>query len=520
MRPRQSGVLLHISSLPSAHGIGDLGPAAHAFARLLAGAGQSLWQFLPLGPVSPALGNSPYSSPSAFAGNPLFISPDLMVQEGLVSHADVESAHAMAMQECESTGLPVCRDFRENYASPVMYDQTVRSRRHLLHTAFERNRHLLAADLAFQTFCRDHAYWLDDYARFVTIKAAQNGKPWYQWPEPLKRRDYGALEGWDRSEAAYLERERFTQYLFFKQWTLLKRVCNELGVRLVGDAPIYVTHDSADVWANPHYFNLDEDGQPITVAGVPPDYFSATGQRWGNPVYRWDALARDGFSWWLRRIEHNFLLADYVRLDHFRGFAGYWEIPAHEETAVNGRWVDAPGMELFGALSRRLTHLPFIAEDLGVITADVRELKSEFDLPGMHVLQFAFGGKLLNNPDVPFRHAVNSVVYTGTHDNPPTRAWFERAGHDEKENLRTYVGHGVEEVSAAATLLRLALASPARMAVAPLQDILGLGAEARMNTPSLREGNWTWRVSPDAMRPESFADLDRLSQLFGRHRCG
>jgi 4-alpha-glucanotransferase len=518
MRPRQSGVLLPISSLPSAHGVGDLGPSARAFARLLAGAGQSLWQFLPLGPVSPALGNSPYSSPSAFAGNPLFISPDLMREAGLISYADVDAAHGMAVQECEQQGLFFLRDTQNDQGCPVPYDQVARSRKHLLHTAFERNRQTLAADGRFTAFCRAHAHWLDDYARFVTIKEVQDGRAWYVWPEPLKRRDPAALADWDRNEAASLERERFIQYLFSRQWTMLRRLCNDLGIRLIGDAPLYVTHDSADVWANPQYFNLDEDCAPRTVAGVPPDYFSATGQRWGNPVYRWDALARDGFAWWCRRLEHNLLLADYVRLDHFRGFAGYWEIPAEEDTAVNGAWVEAPGMELFTLMARRNTALPFIAEDLGVITADVRELRAAFDLPGMHVLQFAFGGRLADNPDVPFRHGLNSVVYTGTHDNAPTRAWFAVAGADERENLRAYVGHGVEEAGAADALLRLALGSASRLAVTPVQDILGLGAEARMNTPSLPSGNWTWRMNPEQLRPESFAGLRRLTELYGRSR--
>lgn len=520
MRPRQSGILLHISSLPSAHGIGDFGPAAYHFAQLLAGAGQSLWQFLPLGPVSPALGNSPYSSPSAFAGNPLFISPDLLVREGLVSHADADTAHEVALEECASAHLPLCRAFRDDYGSRVAYEQVTRARRKLLHTAFERNRHCLDQNGDFRAFCREQGYWLEDYARFVTIKEAHGLKPWYLWPEPFKRREGSALAEWDARESAAMQRERFIQYLFFTQWRALRRFCNDSGIRLIGDAPIYVTHDSADVWANPQFFHLDADGNPVTVAGVPPDYFSVTGQRWGNPVYRWDVMAADGFSWWLKRVSHNLLLADYVRMDHFRGFAGYWEIPAEETTAVNGRWVDAPGMELFEALARHVTHLPFIAEDLGVITADVRELKNTFALPGMHVLQFAFGGKLVDNPDVPFRHMENAVVYTGTHDNPPTREWLAHVSRNERDNLNAYVGYCVEEEDAARTLLRLAMASPARMAVAPLQDVLSLGAQTRMNTPSLPEGNWTWRASPDDLRPENFADLACQTVFFGRHGKG
>ncbi len=506
MRPRSSGVLLHISSLPSGQGIGDLGPAAHAFARLLAENAQSAWQVLPLNPTSPAIGNSPYSSPSAFAGNMLFISPELLVQDGLVSHADLDSACPEGGGGCEG---------------PVAYERVGKERDALLSLAFEKNRHSLEADPGFRAFVSEQAHWLDDYVRFVTIKNAHGGAAWTGWPEPLARRNREALAAWDAAERGPMQRERFIQYLFYRQWLRLRAECRKLGVRLIGDVPIYVTHDSADVWANPQFFKLDEAFAPTVVAGVPPDYFSATGQRWGNPVYCWDKLRGDGFRWWLRRLEYNLALFDVVRLDHFRGFAGYWEIPAKEQTAVNGAWVDAPGRALFATLLRRLGHLPFIAEDLGVITPDVRELQRDFQLPGMAILQFAFGGGMADNPYAPFHLDPHRVVYTGTHDNAPTRGWFvSDASHEERENLSAYAGHDVTEENCNKVLLRLAHASVASLSVIPMQDVLGLGMHSRMNTPSTAKGNWTWRMRPDEMRPEQMAQLARATHLFGRAGSG
>ncbi len=514
MKTRMSGILLHISSLPSNYGIGDLGPEAHAFIRLLSGAGLSLWQVLPLHPTSSGLNNSPYSSPSAFAGNQLFISPELLMRDGLIVDADLEASREQAEQECRAAGIPAGVPGN----CDVAFGRVERERAHLLRLAYERNRGKLDNDTRFKDFCEVHRYWLDDYARFVTIKEEHNGAMWTRWPEELKRREPAALGMWDHTRREAILREKFIQFLFFTQWAELRRACHHKDIQLIGDMPIYITHDSADVWANPGFFNLDGDCNPITVAGVPPDYFSATGQRWGNPVYRWEALRQDGFYWWQKRIAHNLLLVDRVRIDHFRGFAGYWEIPANEETAVNGRWVEAPGMELFSAMSRRFTSLPFIAEDLGVITPDVRELKKAFDLPGMHVLQFAFGGtNPANNPDIPFRHTENSVVYTGTHDNAPTKAWFATAGREERENLTAYAGLEVSEENVCPILIRLAFESKASLAIIPAQDVLGLGSEARMNTPALAAGNWTWRLTADMARAERFQELSRWADLYGRH---
>ena len=507
MRLRTSGVLLHISSLPSSYGIGDLGPDAHAFARLLGRTGQTLWQFLPLNPTSPAIGNSPYSSPSAFAGNVLFISPDALLEEGFVTRADIDASGAEAVL-FHGGGT----------SSQVDYERVHRQRDALLQRAFDNNAAKLETDSSFAAFVNENRHWLEDYARFITIKAAHGGAVWTHWPERLARRDASALAEWDARERQTMQRERFCQYLFYRQWKNLRRVCAKLGVRLVGDVPIYVTHDSADVWANTGYFRLDGAGQPTVVAGVPPDYFSPTGQRWGNPLYDWDVLERDGFAWWTRRLMHNLSMFDSVRLDHFRGFAGYWEVPADEETAMNGRWVDAPGYKLFSALARRLVSMPIIAEDLGVITPDVRELQRELGFPGMAVLQFGFGGNLLENPHAPFMHHRSQVVYTGTHDNAPTRGWFrDAASWEEKNKLASYTGLSLTEENAASVMTRLALASVADMVIVPAQDILGLGMESRMNTPSTTESNWRWRLLPGQLNDDSMAWFMENTAFFGRH---
>lgn len=504
---RRYGLLLHISSLPSAWGIGDLGPAAHAFAAALAGAGAAVWQFLPLNPTSTFIGNSPYSSLSAFAGNALFISPDFLAADGWVSHADLETAKACLPQE---RALAASR-------AAVDYDAVTRHREHLLRAAFERNCPRLAADPAFQAFCRGHDHWLHDHARFISMKEAHHGAAWIDWPKELRLRYPEALEAWDRHAGTDMLREKFIQFLFFSQWMRLRSACNAKGVSLLADVPIYVTHDSVDVWAQPHYFNLDEDMAPVTVSGVPPDYFSETGQRWGSPIYRWDVMEADGFAWWKRRLAHVLLMADMLRLDHFRGFCGYWEIPAEEETAVNGRWVRAPAVALFTALREHFGSLPFLAEDLGVITDDVRAAMRAFALPGMHVLQFAFGGDdFAENSNIPHLHLPNAFVYTGTHDNPPSRAWFGAAPALERKNFSEYLGYPVEEPEACARLIRLAFASVAECSVVPMQDVLNLGAEGRMNSPGLAFGNWTWRMTPEQADGGHLEWIARLARLYGR----
>lgn len=504
---RRYGLLLHISSLPSAWGIGDLGPAAHAFAHLLQSIGASVWQFLPLNPTSTFIGNSPYSSPSAFAGNPLFISPELLMRDGYLSYGDLDAS----LSFIPASGLSL---------SPGAVDFTAVSehRRYLLKKVFERNCHTLESNPEYRDFCRMHHFWLHDYARFVSMKEAFDGAAWFCWPECYARRDPATLENWDRQSSRAMEREKFIQFLFFSQWMELRRLCNSAGVSLLADIPIYVTHDSADVWANPCCFNLGPDLRPVAVAGVPPDYFSPVGQRWGNPVYNWDALERDDFSWWKQRLGHSLLMADSARLDHFRGFCGYWEIPAEEETAVNGEWRPAPGKALFQSLQKHFGSLPFLAEDLGVITPDVRQLMREFTLPGMHVLQFAFGGgDFAWNPDVPHLHKATSYVYTGTHDNTTTRDWWAaHSGEDEKANLCAYSACDISEETASASLARLAFASVAECAILPVQDALNLDGEARMNTPGIAHGNWAWRMSPEMMDAEGFRWLLELARVYGR----
>ena len=501
---RRYGLLLHISSLPSAWGIGDLGPAAHAFAESLAAAGASLWQFLPLNPTSTYIGNSPYSSPSAFAGNPLFISPEFLLRDGWLRQEELEASLGL-LPEGGS-----CRD-------RVDFDAVTLHREALFELAFARAESFLPEHGDFQRFCREHAYWLHDYARFVSIKRSENGRAWVEWPEGLRWRWAEALHAWDAEAGRPMLKEKFIQYLFFSQWRQLREACAALGLSLLGDVPIYVTHDSADVWANPHYFKLAGDGMPESVSGVPPDYFSETGQRWGSPVYRWDRMREDNFAWWKQRLGHTLLLADRARLDHFRGFCAFWDIPAQEETAVCGQWVQAPARELYAALRECFGALPFLAEDLGLITDDVRDVMAAFHLPGMHVLQFAFGGEeMAESSDIPHAHKRKSFVYTGTHDNQPSRAWFAGARPQERRNFCDYLGRVPEEAEAAPALIRLAFASVADWAVLPVQDALNLGGASRMNTPGTVAGNWGWRMSEEEARPANFAWLKELARVYGR----
>ncbi len=506
---RSFGLLLHISSLPSPFGIGDLGPAAHAFVDTLRRMGADSWQFLPLHPTSTGIGNSPYSSPSAFAGNPLFISPEKMRDEGLLTQEDLDEAFHTLNLYGQASGA---------VASPrhVNFEACTAVKERLFSIAYARCAADLQGHAPYRKFCRAHALWLNDYALFTCIKREYQGAPWTEWPIPFKQRLPQALEGFTAHAAEALEREKFIQYLFFSQWAELRAQCADKGVRLIGDVPIYVTHDSADVWASPQLFHLDTQGQPITVAGVPPDYFSTTGQRWGSPIYRWQRMQSDGFTWWKNRLRHELLLADTLRLDHFRGFCGYWEIPAEEETAVNGTWQAAPGAAFFAAMRAHFGTLPFIAEDLGIITPDVREVMETFALPGMHVLQFAFGGALSDNPAVPYKHTRRSVVYTGTHDNMPTTEWLGTASEEEKHNLEAYLGHDLHAQDILHDFLRLAFASTAHLAVVPMQDALGLSAEHRMNIPGTSEGNWVWRMLPEETEHQNFVQLRECAQIFGR----
>ncbi len=497
MHERGSGILLHITSLPSSFGIGDLGPGAYAFADFLQVSGQRYWQVLPLNPTDAVHGNSPYSCTSAFAGNPLMISPELMVRDGFIDEGDLGGAV----------------DFS---ADRVNYGRVIEFKAQLMARAFERFKgNPDRAD--YDGFCAINAHWLDGYALFAAIKNHQEGLVWSAWPQGLRDRDPGALDVARAEFGEEIEREKFGQFLFFKQWMALKSYCKEKGVKIVGDIPIYVNYHSADAWTHREAFKLDEAGQPTHVAGAPPDRFSATGQRWGNPVYRWDALKETGFAWWMERMDHMLALHDVVRVDHFRGLVAYWEVPAHHKSAKNGVWVEAPIDGLMGAMRTHFPDLPIIAEDLGFITDDVRAAMKRFELPGMKVLLFAFDEDHPAHPYLPHMYERNCVAYTGTHDNNTVRGWYDdEARPADRKRLSAYVGREVSADDAPWEFIRLAMSSVADTCIVPLQDALNLGAHARMNTPATTSGNWEWRVMPRALTKELAKRLAAMARTYGR----
>ena len=494
---RGSGILLHMTSLSSPFGIGDLGPEAYRFADMLAETKQSFWQILPLTPTNPAYGNSPYQSVSAFAGNPLLISPELLVRDGLLEESDLED-------------LPTYPEGRVDHAIVATYKDKIFTQ------AAERFARK-SDHYGYREFCFQNVSWLDDFALFQALKSHFSGKIWTEWAPEVRDRQPEALQSLKRELHDKIGRIKFFHYIFFQQWLSLKAYCNERGIQIFGDIPIYVIHDSVDVWANPELFELDDNKKPFVVAGVPPDYFSETGQLWGNPLYRWDRLRESGYDWWLRRLERNGKLFDFVRVDHFRGFVGYWEVPAGETNAINGRWVEAPAEDFFNALLRRFPRLPIIAEDLGVITPDVREIMHRFELPGMKVLLFAFGDDSATNPYLPHNLPRDCVVYTGTHDNNTTRGWFEREATPEtKKRLFRYLGREVPTEEVHWELIRLAMMSAAKMAIIPMQDILGLGEETRMNRPSTTKSNWQWQLLPGQLTPSLAERLREMTEVYGR----
>jgi 4-alpha-glucanotransferase len=498
MNPRGSGILLHITSLPSPYGIGDLGPEAFRFVDFLAAAQQSYWQVLPLTPTDPISGNSPYSSVSAFAGNPLLISPDLLLETGDLKEEDLPPIPPFPQGRCD-------------FCSVIPY------KRHILHNAYERFQREGKGKAAYETFCGENAHWLEDFALYRVIKNHHQGKAWGDWERGVRDRNPLSLDPLRTRFAQELEREKFFQYLFFRQWFSLKAYAQSKKIRFMGDIPIYVNYDSADVWANPQFFKLDEDRKPRSVAGVPPDYFSQTGQRWGNPIYRWDLLEKSGFEWWLRRMAHNLRLFDLLRIDHFRGFVAYWEIPAEEETAIRGQWVPAPANSFFRTLLQHFPARSLIAEDLGVITPDVKEIMERFGFPGMRVLQFAFGGELATHPFLPHNYVPRCIAYPGTHDNNTLRGWFEHeATTDERKNVFRYLGREISAEDLPREMIRLLMMSVAETVISPLQDILGLGAEARMNRPSIPLGNWEWRLKPSQLREEHEEMLLEMTSIYGR----
>ncbi len=477
---RSSGLLLHITSLPSLGGIGDLGPAAYDFANFLEAAGQRIWQVLPLNPVG--YGNSPYAALSAMAVNPLLVSLEVLREWGWLTSDQLKQAElpgpaaAVDFNTVAGTKMPLLHEAAANFLSKGKVDK--------LWPRFEQ-------------FCRDKAQWLDDYAAFVVLRQANGNSLWTEWPKPLATREPEALTQFVRENEQAISIEKVIQFAFDEQWLHLHTYCGKRGIQLMGDVAIFVSFDSADVWTNPELFELTEERTPARVAGVPPDYFSETGQRWGNPLYKWDTLAEQGFDWWVRRMRRANELFDMIRLDHFRGFEAYWAIPGEDETAVNGKWVKAPGRELFTKLRQELGALPFIAEDLGVITKEVDGLRTEFKLPGMRILQFGFGNRGAHNY-LPHRFETNAVVYTGTHDNNTTLGWWQNdATEEEKAAVETYVG--VADDGPAWSLIRAASSSVADICLFPLQDVIGIGSEGRMNVPSAATGNWSWRFRQEAL---------------------
>ena len=493
---RASGLLMHVTSLPSPYGVGDLGSSAFSWIDRLHDAGQRWWQALPLGPTG--YGNSPYQSMSSFAGNALLVSPDSLISDGLIQASNAQSHFS---------------------ADAVDYTSVTPFKQRLLETAWanfkagQSSARNLATALApqYDEFCARQAHWLEDYALFRALKEKYRGVYYLEWPAELVQRTPSALAGARRELANQIDQVRFAQFLLFRQADQLKEHAHARGVSLIGDLPFFVSPDSSDVWANPELFLLDEQHRPRFVAGVPPDYFSAQGQLWGNPVYNWEAVRATGYRWCIDRLHALLDHVDVIRLDHFRGFAAAWHVPAGASTAQSGQWVAGPGASFFQAVQTELGHLPFIAEDLGVITPDVRALRDEFSLPGMRVLQFAFAGHA-DNPYLPHNFVHNTVAYTGTHDNATTREWYEELPDDQRQNFWSYLkrapGTGAD---AAPELMRMAWSSPAALAIAPLQDLLNLGSEARMNVPGRADGNWRWRVREDMLSSQAFQWLQDLT---------
>jgi 4-alpha-glucanotransferase len=493
--PRQSGILLHPTSLPGRYGIGTFNKSAYEWVDFLAETHQSLWQVLPLGPTG--YGDSPYQSFSSFAGSPYLISLEDMVEEGLLEQAALDAAPDFPADRVDfgtiySWKLPLLRQAAAAFAANGAPE--------------------LKAE--FELFGKDQASWLDDFALFMALKDAHGGAPWNTWEMELRSRKVPTLVQAQTQHAETIHAHKFNQWLFFRQWSKLKAYANAKGIRIIGDIPIFVAMDSSDTWTSPQEFYLDAEFQPTVVAGVPPDYFSITGQLWGNPLYRWENMKQNGYAWWLRRIRAALRLYDIVRVDHFRGFAGYWEVPAGEPTAVNGKWVQAPGLDFFAVVQRELGDLPILAEDLGEITPDVIELRNRFNLPGMKILQFAFSTDA-SDKFLPHNYLPNFVVYSGTHDNDTTRGWYEESASDkERDFFRRYCrtdGH-----DAAWTFIEAAWRSVAVLALTPLQDLLSLPSKSRMNLPGRGDGNWGWRLQPGEITLELAARLLEATMIYGR----
>ncbi len=503
---RRSGILLHISSLPGRHGIGDLGPSAYQFVEFLVESGQKLWQVLPVCPTG--YGDSPYQCFSAFAGNPLFIDLDALREQDLLPSTDLAEAPSFPLD-------------RVDYGSVINFKLS--ALRQAANRFFAVSSHPEQA--RFAIFCQKNAWWLDDYTLFMVCKEVHAGAVWTDWEPAIRQRAPTALKEWSARLAREIQVRKYWQFEFFRQWENLKTHCHRFDIRIMGDIPMYVAHDSADVWAHQDLFRLDAHGHPTAVAGVPPDYFSATGQLWGNPVYRWDVAADSGYGWWIDRFRTSFQLFDIARLDHFRGFEAYWEVPVDAITAASGKWSKGPGAKFFQALQDELGELPIVAENLGVITGEVEAIRKQFGFPGMSLLQFAFGTDPQGSSFRPHNYPRELVAYTGGHDNDTTVGWWSSSGagdstrtpedvQKEREFARSYLGLENEAINWA--LIRAVLASVADMAIIPLQDVLGLGSEARMNLPGSVSGNWKWRYQPSALTNEITQRLKMLTMLYDR----
>lgn len=491
---RSSGIILHPTSLPGPDGIGDLGPEAYRWIDFLAGAQCGLWQVLPLGPTG--YGDSPYQCFSAFAGNPFLVSPALLMQDGLLKREDFAGRPQFLPDE-------------------VDYGQVIPWKLALLDRAAGRFEKSADAELKkeFTAFQQEQSEWLQDFALFMAIKESQGGIAWNQWPEPFRRRDPKTIDLFIKNNQPNLKRHVLRQFFFFRQWQSLREYAHQLGIQIIGDIPIFVAYDSADAWGNKDLFYLDENGQPSVVAGVPPDYFSPTGQLWGNPLYRWDVHRASGYAWWIKRIKATLKLFDIIRLDHFRGFAGYYEIPFGLPTAEIGTWVRGPGKDIFEKIQQALGDMPIIAEDLGEITSDVIELREHFGLPGMKILQFAFAGDS-TEPFLPHNYPVNCVAYTGTHDNDTTRGWYDNAPEAEQDYCRRYFARSGEDI--AWDMIRAVWSSVASFTLAPMQDFLNLDTKARMNMPGKLGGNWAWRMQADALSARLQARIKEQNRLYRR----
>lgn len=491
---RGSGILCHISSLPAPFGIGDLGSNAYKFVDFLKETGQSFLQILPLNPTESFYGNSPYHGISALAGNPLFISPEGLLNEGLISPADISDIPKFSERE-------------------VDFESVINFKKRVFDIAYNNFK----VGCEFKAFVRRNSWWLEDFALFSALKRRFKDTSWGGWPKDLRDRNPSLIEAQKKELEQDILREEFLQFIFDKQWKDFKSYCNERGIHIIGDIPIYVDYDSVDVWTYPQIFKLDSNKKPIAVSGVPPDYFSSTGQLWGNPVYNWESMAENRFDFWIRRFKRMLELTDIIRIDHFRGLVAYWEVPYGEKTAMNGKWVDVPVYEFFDTLFHRFSKLAVIAEDLGVITPDVREVIRHYGFPGMKVLLFAFGDEDPHNLYLPHMYEKNSVVYTGTHDNNTALGWFETEANDrEKKRFFSYVGRDVPHNLINREFIRLAMSSVSNIAIIPIQDVLGLDASSRMNTPARNTGNWQFRFTQDMLNDDIKMYLRDITHIYGR----